>query len=81
MTTWLKLYDIDDDQVDSCRRYEKKPAGSPLYYAPLCGFRDLAEHLVKSSQDANAFGGQHHSPLAAALLNRHTHVAELLCQR
>ena len=79
-TAWLELYDIDD-QVDSWRRYENKPAlGSPLYYASLCGFRDLAEHLVKSSQDVNAFGGRHHSPLAAALFNRHTHVAELLCQ-
>jgi ankyrin repeat protein len=79
-SAWLELYDIDI-QVVTWRRYEDKHAASPLYYASLCGFRDLADHLVKSSQDINAVGGVHHSPLAAALHNRHTHVAELLYQR
>lgn len=78
-TAWLELYDIDI-LVDSWRQHEGKHTASPLYYASLCGFRDLAEHLIKSSQDINAFGGRHHSPLAAALYNQHTHVAELLYQ-
>jgi ankyrin repeat protein len=78
-TAWLKLYDIDP-QVDPWGLYGKKYPASPLYYASLCGFRDLAEYLVKRPQDVNAVGGRHHSPLAAALHNRHTHVAELLYQ-
>jgi len=76
---WLKLHDID-----SCSSWylpTTKPHAAPLYYASLCGFRDLAEHLVvKSPQCVNARGGRHHSPLAAALRNRHFHVAELLHQ-
>ena len=83
---WLKLHDIDRDQPFSADAYypwpdKSRPMAAPLYYASLCGFRDLAEHLiVKSSQDVNARGGRHHSPLAAALRNRHFHVAELLHQ-
>ncbi|KAN0134304.1 Ankyrin repeat-containing domain protein [Lactarius tabidus] len=78
-SAWRELYDIDI-QVNVWRLYAEKHANSPLYYASLCGFRDLAEYLVKNSQDVNTMGGQHHSPLAAALHNRHTHVAELLYQ-
>src|SRR6266702_4716706 len=76
---WLKLQDFEPWDP----RYEPttKPDAAPLYYASLYGFRDLAEHLiVKSPQGVNARGGLHHSPLAAALHNRHFDVAELLHQ-
>lgn len=81
---WLKLYDIDlDIDIDAYHPWPdgSRPRAAPLYYASLCGFRDLVEHLiVKNPQDVNARGGRHHSPLAAALRNRHFHVAELLHQ-
>jgi hypothetical protein len=55
--------------------------GSPLYYASLCGFRDLAAHIiVEHPEQVNARGGRNHSPLAAALHKRHFDVAELLHQ-
>ncbi|KAH9166012.1 hypothetical protein EDB89DRAFT_255920 [Lactarius sanguifluus] len=55
--------------------------GSPLYYASLCGFRDLAAHIiVEDPEQVNARGGRNHSPLAAALHKRHFKVAELLHQ-
>src|SRR6266702_2945228 len=76
---WLKLQDFEPWDP----RYEPttKPDAAPLYYASLYGFRDLAEHLiVKSPQGVNARGSLHHSPLAAALHNRHFDVAELLHQ-
>ena len=73
---WLKLYDVDLGYPITTQ-----PHATPLYYASLCGFRGLAEHLVnKSPQDANAEGGQRHNPLTAALCNQHFHVAELLRQ-
>jgi hypothetical protein len=59
----------------------KKNAGdaSPLYYASLGGFYDLAEHLVgKNPEQINARGGQLVSPLVAALYRKHFQVAELL---
>jgi ankyrin repeat protein len=52
---------------------------SPLYYASLGGFYDLAEHLVgKNPEQINAGGGQLVSPLVAALYRKHFQVAELL---
>ena len=58
---WLTLYDIDsypnfDATFYVFAPYGKSPA-SPIYYAALCGFRDLVEHLIaKHSQDVNADG-------------------------
>ncbi|KAH9019918.1 ankyrin repeat-containing domain protein [Lactarius deliciosus] len=56
-------------------------APSCLYYAALCGFRDLTKHLiVEYPQHVNARVGLNESPLAAALSNKHIQVAELLHQ-
>ena len=53
-----------------------------LYYAALCGFRDLTKHFIAMyPQHVNASVGLNKSPLVAALCNRHTQVAELLLQR
>ena len=52
---------------------------SPLYYASLGGFLDLAEHLVgKHPEHINERGGRMWTPLAAALDGKHFEVAELL---
>jgi ankyrin repeat protein len=79
---WLKLHDIDT-RWDGFVGYNSSiPRGSPLYYASLCGFRDLAAHLVdEHPQHVNARVGQNRSPLVAALRNKHFHTAELLHQR
>jgi len=75
---WLRVHDMD----------EKWPyfsgglpdgVGSPLYYAALCGFYDLAERLVlKHPEQVNARGGLILTPLLAALYKEHFHVANLL---
>ncbi|KAH9069514.1 ankyrin repeat-containing domain protein, partial [Lactarius deliciosus] len=52
-----------------------------LYYAALCGFRDLTKHLiVEYPEHVNATVGLNRSPMAAALRNKHFQVAELLHQ-
>jgi hypothetical protein len=77
--TWLRLYDIDERWNHSGNSWVA--CGSPLYYASLCGFRDLAEHILGvHPEQVNATGGRRHSPLAAALHKGHFHVAELLHQ-
>ena len=78
-STWLRLYNIDDHWNPFGNAWVAR--GSPLYYASLCGFRDLAEHIIKGYPDqVNATGGRCHSPLAATLSKGHFHVAELLHQ-
>jgi ankyrin repeat protein len=58
---------------------ESKSDSTPLYYAALCGFQDLVEHLViKYPQHVNTRGGHLITPLVAALARRHIQTAELL---
>jgi hypothetical protein len=55
---------------------------APLYYAALCGFRDVAEHLIDvHRQNVNARGGLHLTPLHAALDMGHPSVAMLSWRR
>jgi ankyrin repeat protein len=77
---WLQLHDLDDRWEGFSRSAPQFPA-SPLYYASLCGFRNLAEHIIVEHPDqVNARGGLNHAPLAAALHKGHFKVADLLHQ-
>src|SRR6266404_1653143 len=77
---WLQLHDFDSAWYNF-RKYGENLPGSPLYYASLCGFRDLAAHIIaEHPEQVIATSGINHSPLAAALHNRHFDVAELLYQ-
>ena len=77
---WLQLHDVDTPSWYSIPRPELFPA--PLYYAALCGFRDIAAHLLDThSQDASPLGGSYWTPLHAALDNGHLSVAILLLAR
>jgi len=56
-----------------------KSDAAPPYYAVLCGFHDLAEHLIdKYPQQVNARGGYYVTPLALALAEDNFKLAELL---
>ena len=77
---WLRVQNIDKSQ------YPFTPESAlaisdvvPLYYAALCGFYDLAEHLVaKKPEHVNATGGRMVTPFMAALFGRYFRVADLL---
>ena len=81
---WLTLCDIDtypnaDDATFRSFAPRDKSLASPLYYASLCGFHDLVEHLItKHPQDVNANGGYYVRPLVAALAGEHFRTADLL---
>jgi hypothetical protein len=82
---WCKLYDIDTQSDHPATFFifqvYSKSAAAPLYYAALCGFRDLAQRLIiKCPQDVNAGGGNYVAPLVAALAGRHFQIADLLCR-
>ena len=79
--TWLKLYDIDKGWYEFVS-FVAARHGSPLYYASLCGFSNLAIHLADNHpKHVSATRGRYLSPLVAALHNRHFDIAELLFQR
>ena len=78
---WLKLHDIDTSRK---KPFHNPPVSStssavPLYYAALCGFQDLVEHLsIKYPQHLNTSGGKYGTPLVAALAGRHFKTARHL---
>jgi ankyrin repeat protein len=81
---WLRLYDIDTKRLSESSpfyifTFSKEPDATPLYYAALCGFHDLAEHLIaKNPEHVNANGGWYFRPIVAALDGHHFQTADLL---
>ena len=76
LSAWIQLHNIDDGWEYSST---SRKVASPLYYASLCGFHDLAEHIiVEHPEQVNARGGHNFAPLAAALHKRQFTVADLL---
>ena len=81
---WVQLYDIDTypSPHSSSLHHLKvfvKSSATPLYYAALCGFQDLVEHLVdKYPQQLDITGGFYVTPLFVALAERHFQTAKLL---
>jgi ankyrin repeat protein len=82
-STWVWIYDMDDPwrgEMPSAR--PEQPEAAPLYYAVLCGFRQLIEHLISSYPgDLDARGGYYETPLLAAFVNEDTDTALSLLQR
>jgi len=77
---WIWLYNVDKQSPEPTT-HPIQPDAVPLYYAALCGFRDITEHLVHAHpKDVNAWGGNHVTPLHAALDKGHQDVALLLLQ-
>jgi hypothetical protein len=80
---WLTLFDMDTrpryPSTFASFDLENKSPAIPLYYAALCGFYDLAEHLIaKYPHDVNTDGGCLMRPLIAALAGEHFRMADLL---
>ena len=80
---WLTLCDIDAHPDEDATFYQfalaRKSPAAPLYYAALCGFHNIVEHLItQHPQDVNADGGRYVRPLVAALAGEHFQTADLL---
>ena len=85
LAAWTWLYDVENSRR---RLYRSDPPAKlgavPLYYAALCGFRDLAERLLDvRPQDVNARARYptYRTPLYAAVTKEHLNVALLLLER
>ena len=67
---WVWIYDIDYPfRGVMFTHHPTPPEAVPLYYATLCGFRDLARHLLNTCpQDINARGGYCSTPLHTAVI-------------
>src|SRR5216684_969383 len=66
---WVWIYDIDAPfRPILFAPRPTQPRAVPLYYATLCGFGGVIEHLIATHpQDINSRGGYHITPLHAAI--------------
>ena len=81
--TWRQLHDIDTPPPDDSTFYffypDSRLEAVPLYYAALCGFQDIVEHLIFSyPQHVDVHGGYFVTPLVAALAGGHFQIAKIL---
>jgi ankyrin repeat protein len=85
LATWIWLYDVEDNGMafDGDRSpHPTQPDAVPLYFAALCGIRDLVERLLDAHpQDLNTQGGYFKTPLLAALAKGYPSVALFLLER
>jgi hypothetical protein len=81
-SVWVWIYDIDYKFREIM--FEARPTppkAAPLYYATLCGFRDLVEHLIITyPRDVNASGGQHATPLHTSVVTGNVDAMMLLLE-
>jgi len=79
---WIWVYNMDKPSGPHMdRTHPGIPETGPLYYAALCGLRDMVKRLVASQpEDVNTPGGDGGTPLHAALRNGHSDVALLLLE-
>jgi hypothetical protein len=79
---WRQLHDIDTERLDSVFYefiFSRFGENTPLYYAALCGFSNLAKQLiVKHPEHVHAIGGYYKTPAVAALAGRHFELAQVL---
>ncbi|KAN0128635.1 hypothetical protein V8E53_013554 [Lactarius tabidus] len=79
---WVQLHDIDaDDDGYFPNMPDPERGARPLYYAALCGFPEIVEHLtLKYPQYASARGGLCGTALHAASFKGHLQVVRYLLQ-
>ena len=75
-STWVWIYDIDDPWRKSMpTKHPEQPEATPLYYAILCSFRWLIEHLIITYPgDVDTSGGYYETPLLAAVRMKNVNV-------
>jgi ankyrin repeat protein len=79
---WAWIYDFDilfGGKMTTT--HPEEPKASPLYYAALCSFPRIIEHLAMTHPgDVNGGGGHYGTPLNAALAKGDLNVAQELLQ-
>jgi len=76
---WVQLHNVDVNPPFFGEIQDTEPRARPLYYAALCGFRELVERLILTyPQYASAKGGHCGTALHSAACAGHLHVVRSL---
>ena len=79
---WLWIYNEDySEGRPMSTMCPEKPEASPLYYAAMLGFRDLADRLIaEHPEHVNARGGLEQTPTHVAARTGHADILSLLLE-
>ena len=78
-SAWVKLYDVGRRSWFSGLEGQMRSEAAPLYYAALCGFHEIVEHLaLKHPEYANAISGRAGTALHSASHAGHIEVVRSL---
>ncbi|KAH9175534.1 hypothetical protein EDB89DRAFT_319654 [Lactarius sanguifluus] len=78
-SAWVKLYHVVHSNWEDYLKSEMLPRAAPLYYAALCGFHQIVEHLaLKYPQYTNAICGRTGTALHSASVEGHVEVVRSL---
>ena len=76
---WVQLHNVDPTFMYPRNAPDSKPGAIPLYYAALCGFHELMEHLaLKYPHSADARGGNCGTALHSASYGGHLEIVRSL---
>ena len=80
LAVWNWIYDVDGGYARRpLAEHPSPPKATALYYASLCGFSGVANHIIDThGEDVNAESGDHGTPLRAASYNGHIDVVHVL---
>src|SRR5712671_1684521 len=81
LSGWVWIYDINDSygrSINDLPEHRMEPKETALYYAALCGFNGLAEHLIVAhGEDVNVKCGRYSTSLHAASHEGYPDIARL----
>ncbi|KAI0297331.1 hypothetical protein BC826DRAFT_951623 [Russula brevipes] len=85
LAAWVSIHDMDRgwhrQSADAVVGHSPWSKGTALYYAVLCGFTELARHLIVAHQeDVNAKCGTQGTPLHAASSEGHLDAVRVLLE-
>ena len=84
LAAWVWIHDVEGSyhrSIDSLTQQPSPPKGTALYYAALCGFSGVVNHLVvKHGEDINYQSGLWGTPLHVTSRFGHAEVAHVLLQ-
>jgi ankyrin repeat protein len=80
LAAWTWIHDVDSGRLRETTYYlYPRPKATALYYAVLCGFSEVASHLIIThKENVNTECGYHGTPLHAASYNGHLDAVRVL---
>ena len=84
LAAWTWIYDMNyknEPSMDHLAEHPSSPEATPLYFAMLCGFTELAKQLITThAEDVNAKCSNHGTPLHGAYRGGQLECMQLLLE-